>query len=331
MKDRKTEYHLQRQHRITNNLCLMCGGPRDSEKSSCSKCLTRKSERRKAARKARQAIGVCLCGRHITKGKMCDKCKEKGKRERIAHDKRWIAKGLCPRCGKAPLPGKIYCASHTAYQTLIIMQRYNDRRAKNQCTVCGVDLSVDESIRCKKCNDIHVEASKRKWHRDREKVLDHYGAKCACCGETTYEFLEVDHINGDGKRHRRLVGMHMMSWIIRHKFPTDLRILCANCNRGIANYKICPHCKDVIPYNKNRKIRLKVIAHYGGKCVCCGESNWAFLEFDHINNDGNEHRKEVKQVTASWIIANDYPDYLQLLCANCNKAKGLYGKCPHHK
>jgi hypothetical protein len=262
---------------------------------------------------------------------MCDKCKEKGKRERIAHDKRWIAKGLCPRCGKAPLPGKIYCASHTAYQTLIIMQRYNDRRAKNQCTVCGVDLSVDESIRCKKCNDIHVEASKRKWHRDREKVLDHYGAKCACCGETTYEFLEVDHINGDGKRHRRLVGMHMMSWIIRHKFPTDLRKLCANCNRGIANYKICPHCKDVIPYNKNRKIRLKVIAHYGGKCVCCGESNWAFLEFDHINNDGNEHRKEVKQVTASWIIANDYPDYLQLLCANCNKAKGLYGKCPHHK
>ncbi len=30
-----------------------------------------------------------------------------------------------------------------------------------------------------------------------------------------------------------------------------------------------------------------------------------------------------------WIINNGYPDYLQILCLNCNKAKGSYGKCPH--
>jgi hypothetical protein len=308
----------------------MCGGPRDSEKSSCSKCLTRKSERRKAARKARQAIGVCLCGRPISKGKMCDRCKEKSKRERVIHDKRWAAKGLCPRCGKDPLPGKIYCTTHATYQTSIIMKRYNNRRLSNQCTVCGNDLVVGESIRCKSCNGIHVEASRRKWHRDRKKVLDHYGAKCACCGETTYEFLEVDHIDGDGVKHRKITGRHITSWIIRNKFPDWLRLLCANCNRGIGHYKTCPHkTEPQMPHSPSgrraRNRRLKVIAHYGGKCVCCGESNWAFLEFDHINNDGAKHRKAIGQLKPEWIIANGYPDYLQLLCANCNKAKGLYG------
>jgi hypothetical protein len=209
------------------------------------------------------------------------------------------------------------------------MKRYNNRRLNNQCTVCGDALIAGESFRCKSCNDIHVEASRRKWHRDRKKVLDHYGTKCACCGETTYEFLEVDHINGDGRQHRQIVGMHMMSWIIRHKFPADFRILCANCNRGVAYYKVCPHDKAVVADNKTRRKRLKAISHYGGKCVCCGESNWAFLEFDHINNDGSIHRKNAK-INAEWIIANGYPDYLQLLCANCNKAKGLYGRCPHN-
>jgi hypothetical protein len=27
---------------------------------------------------------------------------------------------------------------------------------------------------------------------------------------------------------------------------------------------------------------IRKSAHYGGKCICCVESNWAFLEFDHI-------------------------------------------------
>ena len=34
---------------------------------------------------------------------------------------------------------------------------------------------------------------------NRQKVFDIYGNKCACCGEDTYEFLSLDHIDGGGK------------------------------------------------------------------------------------------------------------------------------------
>jgi Fe-S cluster biogenesis protein NfuA len=264
---------------------------------------------------------------------MCSKCKEKYKRERVIHDKRWVAKGLCPRCGKEPLPGKMYCAVCSEKQTKIILNKYNERIKSRKCPVCGSGLQEGEIFRCQKCTNIHTNNTREKWQRERRLVVAHYGGKCACCGESTYEFLEIDHINNDGAQHRKITGRHVTSWIIRNNYPTDLRLLCANCNRSIARYGVCPHKQEPVESNSprtefSRWCRKKAIAHYGGKCTCCGESNWAFLEFDHINNDGAEHRKIVK-FNAEWIIQNNYPDYLQLLCANCNKAKGLYGKCPH--
>lgn len=81
--------------------------------------------------------------------------------------------------------------------------------------------------------------------------------------------------------------------------------------------------------------RLLVINHYGGKCICCGESEPLFLEIDHINNDGWAHRKKIGtsgKVLVLWIIKNDYPDDFQILCANCNQGKKRNkGICPHKK
>jgi hypothetical protein len=76
--------------------------------------------------------------------------------------------------------------------------------------------------------------------------------------------------------------------------------------------------------------RKSVLKAYGGKCVCCGESQWQFLSLDHVNNDGAEHRKEVGQSQIYiWAERNNYPPVLQILCFNCNMAKGFYGECPH--
>lgn len=30
-----------------------------------------------------------------------------------------------------------------------------------------------------------------------------------------------------------------------------------------------------------------------------------------------------------WLRRNNYPNGFQVLCHNCNMAKGFYGKCPH--
>ncbi len=80
-----------------------------------------------------------------------------------------------------------------------------------------------------------------------------------------------------------------------------------------------------------RARRLLVLAHYGGKCTCCGESHFEFLALDHKNGDGDVHRRAVgggaKMV--EWIIKNEFPDSFQVLCHNCNQAIGYYGACPH--
>lgn len=80
-----------------------------------------------------------------------------------------------------------------------------------------------------------------------------------------------------------------------------------------------------------RTTRLEVLAAYGNKCSCCGESEPAFLSIDHINNDGASHRRQIKRANIYWWLKrNNFPkDNFELLCHNCNMAKGLYGKCPH--
>ncbi len=86
-------------------------------------------------------------------------------------------------------------------------------------------------------------------------------------------------------------------------------------------------------YIKNLKIN--VVAHYSKNknvCSCCGESEIDFLTIDHINNDGAEHRRLIKRRNIySWLITNNYPDNFQILCMNCNFAKGHRQDktCPH--
>jgi hypothetical protein len=90
----------------------------------------------------------------------------------------------------------------------------------------------------------------------------------------------------------------------------------------------CKECKK----NKVRERRLKVMEAYGQVCVCCGETELEFLTVDHINGGGTQHRKKVRGRLYDWLIKNNYPkDEYQILCMNCNLAKGVFGKCPHQK
>ena len=94
-------------------------------------------------------------------------------------------------------------------------------------------------------------------------------------------------------------------------------------------------------YARKATIRNKklVFTHYSNgsiKCACCGEPNISFLSIDHVNNDGNKHRRAVSAGLGGtrfyyWLIKNDYPDEYQVLCMNCNWGKRLDGICPHQK
>lgn len=107
--------------------------------------------------------------------------------------------------------------------------------------------------------------------------------------------------------------------------------LCRHCltNKKHGSKTLCLSCLEKHKeYNKVRsqELRKLCVQNYGGKCVCCGQSNFKYLQLDHVDNDGKFHRKETSNMYA-WAVANNYPKRLQLLCANCHQAKSCFGGC----
>lgn len=113
---------------------------------------------------------------------------------------------------------------------------------------------------------------------------------------------------------------------------------CSQCGQTVANGMArCQRCIDrAKTYARRRRIDDKraVFAHYGDMCVCCGEVEPAFLAIDHIDGDGSTHRRSLGNLRRefyTWIRKNGYPDWLQILCHNCNTAKHFLGACPHER
>jgi 5-methylcytosine-specific restriction endonuclease McrA len=82
------------------------------------------------------------------------------------------------------------------------------------------------------------------------------------------------------------------------------------------------------------KIRFEILEHYSNgkfECNCCGENELDFLTIDHINNNGNEHRKSKGSAFNIYqeIKRNNFPPEYQILCMNCNMSKGKRGTCIH--
>lgn len=151
------------------------------------------------------------------------------------------------------------------------------------CNLCGKEKPLSEfysywkgrkglTARCKECikhkNLEYYARTKEQYHKQRAEyrgkhreeiatqqrkeyaekrllIIQHYGGKCACCGEDEPLFLEIDHINNDGWTHRKEIetsAKALVLWIIRNNYPDGFQILCANCNQGKKRGGgICPH------------------------------------------------------------------------------------------
>jgi len=81
--------------------------------------------------------------------------------------------------------------------------------------------------------------------------------------------------------------------------------------------------------NAQLTLRIKAIAAYGGKCVCCGCDEFILLDLDHINNDGSTWRKHFKDPRRElrWLRDHGWPpDRLQVLCVVCHRRKTIWNK-----
>jgi hypothetical protein len=123
-----------------------------------------------------------------------------------------------------------------------------------ECVICGslmMAKRVDRN-RCKNCRAIYlreyrkkpeVRARRAKQHRAlREEAFRGYGGACSCCGENTFEFLALDHVNGGGYKDRLVRATSQIARdVINRGFPPDFQVLCHNCNLAKGFFGSCPH------------------------------------------------------------------------------------------
>lgn len=168
-------------------------------------------------------------------------------------------------------------------------------RAYDDCPECGKKKTKYKAL-CWDCWSIKRTQTKRDIDNGRE-------LNCKKCGAILTE----------------------SNWLPSNKKQYSL--ICKDCNNSRA--------RNYLSETKDRrrlqrlKLKFEVISHYGGKCACCGETEIDFLNLDHILNDGADHRRKVGYDMYVWSKRNKYPDIFQVLCMNCNFAKGKDGICPH--
>ena len=161
--------------------------------------------------------------------------------------------------------------------------------------------------------------------------------RCKKCGrdKLLIEFNLYDR--SKGLRRHECQSCHrnrMNGWFLEHKEEASRRS--AKWYKENPSHSWPEERKERARANNRKYARQSleiIIEHYGDKCICCGEANRGFLTLDHVNNDGAELRKQHGNSGLSfyrWVIKNGFPDFLQVLCYNCNFGRQRNGGiCPH--
>lgn len=183
--------------------------------------------------------------------------KQAARHHRYTDDRRKA--GICICCGIAARPLNGYKSCETCRENKRILRaKY---KAQSIC-YCGREPKFGYKI-CQTCLDSqqkyrenHPEGKQQRYTRSTNRtttkrkllklqIFEVYGNKCNCCGESTFEFLQIDHVFGGGTKHRKELGgsggLNLYKWIVNSGFPPDFQLLCSNCNWSKGVYGYCPH------------------------------------------------------------------------------------------
>ena len=224
------------------------------------------------------------------------------------------AAGLCVRCGKV---------------------KTGDGTSCDLCRIKRKSKRVIRYQQIKAETGIHPDTLRRR--QIREAVIRHYGGCCITCGVTELPFLNIDHIDGGGRQHRKAIGPHLTAWLVRSGFPPGFQILCWNCNHLKHLAVVRANLLQTKEARGSRisvvRLKMDILLAYGGyRCVCCNIENPDLLTLDHIDGGGHQHKKSVGCNRAIYrqLKTQGYPAGYQVLCFNCNCGRQVNGGvCPH--
>lgn len=84
-----------------------------------------------------------------------------------------------------------------------------------------------------------------RYYRIKEEFFRVYGNQCSCCGESTKEFLTLEHVFGQkGKKKQNSLSAYKDA-LFKYN-PDSYSVLCLNCNHAKGRFGICPH-KNKMP------------------------------------------------------------------------------------
>jgi len=174
--------------------------------------------------------------------------------------------------------------------------------------------------------------------------LDHYSkgkVECKSCREDKIAFMTIDHIKPRKQygHDRRTSSSSLYRILVRDGFPSGYRVLCYNCNMI---KEVEKRRKDKKSTNKatirenmyGHKLKSDVMEAYSNgraQCKCCGFDNIDGLSIDHIcgRKQRGHERTFSSKVFYQYLKREKFPKGYQVLCINCNSAKGKIEKCPH--
>lgn len=225
----------RRDARREEGLCIQCGAPSPSQ-SRCSRCRAAAATARRQRYQQLVESGLCgSCGQRPPREghTCCQQCQDQANDTASSRYYKNKEAGVCRQCG-ADSGGKHLCANCITYARDYSKRYYQRMREEGRCTQCTAKLPPsDNHAFCPQCREKHNERSRDRWANLKQAALEAYGGPICCgCGEDEPAILEIDHINGGGNEHRKLIGQsNMYLWLKNNNYPPGYRVLCPTCNK----------------------------------------------------------------------------------------------------
>lgn len=186
---------------------------------------------------------------------------------------------------------------------------------------------------------VKLRGNMRRWRtiynsKLKREAFEAYGGAHCACGESELDRLALDHVENNGHTDRaktRRSGVKLYSFLKTSGWPAGFQVLCHNCNilKRAARYEAkCVTRRQRTALATARKLKLRVVAHYGnGKaaCVRCGYDRLEALTIDHVNDDGHLTRGQISPGRVAYLklIRDSFPSGYQTLCFCCNMEKEI--------